>query len=130
LRLPRVGPSSSREHAERFRRLVGHEHVDAPKRLAGLDLFADKMAALVVLDPRATWGLKTPGHGPWELRRVRLVPRRRECSPESRDPHPWGRRFSSGHHKSSIRDVMKIRRKIARSYGVEVVVIAVDPVDG
>jgi hypothetical protein len=43
---------------------------------------------------------------------------------------PWARAFRPGHlHKGPVGYVMKVRREITRGDGVEVVVVAVDPVD-
>jgi hypothetical protein len=140
LGLAGIGTTSARKRTERLRRLVAHEDVDAAKRLARLDLIADEMTAFVVSNAWATRGLKPPGCGRRELRCGCVVPRRRECASESCYPqpihqpihpwglHPWGPTFRSG--QPPIRNVMEIRREISRGDSVEVVVVAVDPVDG
>src|SRR5258708_9357180 len=133
LRLPRVWAPSAWERMEWLRRFVSQQYVDVAQPFTGLDLFADEMPTLVVSDAWATRGLKTPGYGRRELRCAGVVPRRRKCSPEPSHPqpiYPRGRAFRRGHlDQGPIRNVMEIRRQIAGRDRVEVVVVAVDPVD-
>ena len=131
LRLPRVGTTAAGKRAERLRRFVREEDVDVAQLLAGLDLLADEVPPLVGELGRLRGSLLRVR----QLRRRGLVPRGRERPAESGDFDVRAKALTRGvgqpfrADQSAIVDVMQIRRQIAGRDGVEVVVVAVDPVD-
>jgi len=131
LRLPRIGAAASGKRTERLRRFVREEDVDVAQLLAGLDLLADEVPPLVGELGRLRGSLLRVR----QLRRRGLVPRGRERPAESGDFDVRAKALTRGvgqpfrADQSAIVDVMQIRRQIAGRDGVEVVVVAVDPVD-
>ena len=136
LRLAGIRPSASGIRPERLWRFVSHEDVYAAEPLARLDFVAHEVPALVGQFRRL-------GASPLWVRQIggrRLVPRRREGAAEPGDDEadlggPPYIRSQAGplgpgdFGEGPIRNVMKIRRRIAGGDRVEVVVVAVDPVD-
>jgi hypothetical protein len=112
------------KRTERFRRLMCHEDVDVAQALAAFRLFTHEVASFV----RQLRGF---GAALLRMRQIgsgRLVPRRRERAAESADAQRAAGNVEIDRRR--VGDVMKIRRQIAGGNGVEVVVVAVDPVDG
>jgi hypothetical protein len=127
LDLARIRAAAAGEGTERLGRLVGQEHVDVAKLSAAVYVLADEVAALVVPRPCMR-----------QRRRRRVVPGRREGAAETGDAQlrvtarrlrlrRWRERDLD---QRGVLDVTQIGRQIARRDGVEVVVVAVNPVDG
>jgi hypothetical protein len=119
LRLAGIGPARTRKGQERLRGLVGHEHVDAADRRARLDFLVDEMTTLIGQLGR----LRTPLLRVRQLGCAALVPGRRERAPQAGDTQ------SIDLDRRPVWNVLKSWREIARRDRVEVVVVAVDPVD-
>jgi hypothetical protein len=86
--------------------------------------FADEVASFI----REFRGLRAAFLRVRQILGLRLVPRRRKRPAQARDPH---NRLSlvQDFDEGPVVDVMEIRRQIAGGDDVEVVVVAVDPVD-
>lgn len=119
LSLARVRPSIAGKRPERPGSFVGHEDVDVDQALARLHLLAHEMPAFV----GELGGLCAALFWMGKVGRVGVVPRRRERAAES------GNANLSGADGGGIRDVVQIRRQIPGCDRVEVVVVAVNPVD-
>ena len=128
LRLPGIGASPARKRPKRLGRFMGQQDIDVAQPFTGLDFFAHEVPALVVPDAWATRCRKTPGYGRRELRSRRLVPRRRERPAQTHDLHD-GLSLVEDFYGGSIFDVMEILRQVVSRDRIEVVVVAVNPVD-
>jgi hypothetical protein len=131
LRLPRVRSPAAGKGTERFRRLVTHEDVDATKSLRRLNFLAHEMTPFI----REYSGFCRRFF--WMRQRGRrcVVPRRREGAAESGDAEGDGRakalRYVERYiNRGAVWNVIEIRRQIAGRDRVEVIVVAVNPVDG
>ena len=122
-----VRPASAGKRPERPRRFVAQEDVHAAEPRTRADLLADEVSAFVCELGRLHRVLLRVR----QLRGARLVPRRRERASQAGDDEGLTAvAVAEDLDRRPIRNMMQIRREIARGYGVEVVVVAVNPVDG
>ena len=119
LRLAGVGSSAAGKRTKGLRSFMAHQDVDVAQRLCRIHFFADEMASFV----RKLGRPGAPFLGMRQISGARLVPRRREGSSEP------GHADAGDIDRGPVANVMEIRWQIAGGDGVEVVVVAVDPVD-
>ena len=125
LRLPRVGSASVRKWAEGLRGFVREQDVDrVAQRRETVDFLMNEMTTLV----RELGRLGTPLLRMRKISGRRFVPRRRERSPEPRDLNDR-LTFVRDLDERPVVDVDQILGQRARGDRVEVVVVAVNPVD-
>jgi hypothetical protein len=129
LGLAGVRAATSGKGAEGLGSFVRHEDIDVTEHLARLDFLADEVSSLV----GELGGLRAAFPRMRKIGGARLVPCRRERPAEPGNTHSHaavGRVFRPGDFDGgAVGDVMKIRRQITGCDGVEVVVVAVNPVD-
>ena len=125
LRLAGVGSPAAFERAQRLLRLMREQDVDhVAQRLEGLDFLVNEMASFVCELGRLRAALL-------RMRKIGgtcLVPGRCERSAEGGDLNDW-RTLVMDLDERPVVDMEEIRRQVAGRDGVEVVVVAVNPVD-